>query len=70
MVAAKAHVNTQTSRYHQRRGLLPELEQTRSGYRSDTSEAVRVVRFVKSARQRGFTLDDVEDLLHPSGGGT
>jgi DNA-binding transcriptional MerR regulator len=28
-----------------------------------------VVRFVKRAQQLGFTLDDIEDLLHLSDGG-
>jgi DNA-binding transcriptional MerR regulator len=30
---------------------------------------VRVVRFVKHAQQLGFTLDDIEELLHLSEGG-
>jgi DNA-binding transcriptional MerR regulator len=45
-VAAQARVNTQTLRYYERRGLLPEPERTRSGYRAYTPDAVRVVRFV------------------------
>jgi DNA-binding transcriptional MerR regulator len=68
-VAAQARVNTQTLRYYERRGLLPEPERTRSGYRAYTPDAVRVVRFVKRAQQLGFTLDDVEDLLHLAEGG-
>jgi Hg(II)-responsive transcriptional regulator len=68
-VAAQAHVNTQTLRYYERRGLLPEPARTRSGYRDYGNEAVRVVRFVKRAQQLGFTLDDIEDLLHLAGGG-
>jgi Hg(II)-responsive transcriptional regulator len=68
-VAAQAQVNTQTLRYYERRGLLGEPERTRSGYRAYTPEAVRVVRFVKRAQQLGFTLDDIEDLLHLAEGG-
>ena len=68
-VAAQAQVNTQTLRYHERRGLLPAPARTRSGYRAYTADAVRVVRFVKRAQQLGFTLDDIEDLLHLSEGG-
>ena len=30
---------------------------------------MRVVRFVKRAQQLGFTLDDIEDLLHLADGG-
>ena len=68
-VAAQAQVNAQTLRYYERRGLLPEPERTRSGYRAYTPEAVRVVSFVKRAQQLGFTLDDIDDLLHLAAGG-
>jgi MerR family mercuric resistance operon transcriptional regulator len=68
-VASRAHVNAQTLRYYERRGLLPEPARTRSGYRDYGDDAVRVVRFVKRAQQLGFTLDDIEDLLHLAGGG-
>jgi Hg(II)-responsive transcriptional regulator len=68
-VAARAQVNTQTLRYYERRGLLPEPERTQSGYRAYTAEAVRVVRFVKRAQQLGFSLNDIEELLHLAEGG-
>ncbi len=68
-VAALAQVNTQTLRYYERRGLLPEPERTHAGYRVYTPDAVRAVRFVKRAQQLGFTLDDIEDLLHLAQGG-
>jgi DNA-binding transcriptional MerR regulator len=68
-VAAQAHVNAQTLRYYERRGLLREPVRTPSGYRDYDDDAVRVVRFVKRAQQLGFTLDDIEDLLHLAGGG-
>jgi DNA-binding transcriptional MerR regulator len=67
--AALAQVNTQTLRYYERRGLLPEPQRTQSGYRAYTPDAVRLVRFVKRAQQLGFTLDDIEELLHLSEGG-
>ncbi len=68
-VAAQAQVNTQTLRYYERRGLLPEPKRTHSGYRAYAPDAVRVVRFIKRAQQLGFTLDDIEDLLHLAQGG-
>jgi Hg(II)-responsive transcriptional regulator len=68
-VAAQAQVNTQTLRYYERRGLLPEPERTASGYRAYSVDAVRLVRFVKRAQQLGFTLNDIEELLHLAGGG-
>jgi Hg(II)-responsive transcriptional regulator len=68
-VAAQARVNTQTLRYYERRGLLPQPERTGSGYRAYKPDAVRVVRFVKRAQQLGFTLNEIEDLLHLAEGG-
>jgi MerR family transcriptional regulator, mercuric resistance operon regulatory protein len=68
-VAAQAQVNSQTLRYYERRGLLPEPHRTASGYRAYTADAVQVVRFVKRAQQLGFTLNDIEELLHLAGGG-
>ena len=68
-VAAQAQVGTQTLRYYERRGLLPTPERTGSGYRAYTADAVRLVRFVKRAQQLGFTLTDIEELLHLAEGG-
>jgi Hg(II)-responsive transcriptional regulator len=68
-VAAQAQVNTQTLRYYERRGLLPAPKRTSSGYRAYTADSVRVVRFVKRAQQLGFTLTDIEELLHLADGG-
>lgn len=63
-VAAQAHLNSQTLRYYERHGLLSKPARTPSGYRDYGDDAVRVVRFVKRAQQLGFTLDDIDDLLH------
>jgi Hg(II)-responsive transcriptional regulator len=68
-VAQQADVNAQTLRYYERRGLLPEPERSPSGYRAYSADAVRLVRFVKRAQTLGFTLDDIEELLHLAGGG-
>ena len=48
---------------------MPAPERTSSGYRAYTADSVRVVRFVKRAQQLGFTLSDIEELLHLASGG-
>ncbi|MGH9106150.1 MAG: MerR family transcriptional regulator [Acidimicrobiales bacterium] len=68
-VAAEAGVNVQTLRYYERRGLLPEPDRSGSGYRAYGEDAVRTVRFVKGAQQLGFSLEEVETLLHLASGG-
>ena len=68
-VATEAGVNVQTLRYYERLGLLAEPPRTGSGYRLYPVETVETVRFVKRAQELGFTLDDVQELLHLAEGG-
>jgi Hg(II)-responsive transcriptional regulator len=63
-LAARAGVNPQTLRYYERRGLLAEPVRTRGGYRAYPAEAVRRVRYIRRARELGFTLIEVDTLLH------
>jgi len=62
-VAGKAHVNLQTIRYYERRGLLPAPPRTASNYRVYSRDTVRKVRFIKRAQELGFTLDEIKELL-------
>ncbi len=75
-VASAAGVHTETLRYYERRGLLPEPGRTPGGHRLYPSEAVTVLRVIKAAQRLGFTLDEVAELLdtgrhrhgrHPAG---
>ncbi len=62
-LAANAGVNIQTVRFYERRGILPKPVRTASGYRDYSTEAVRMIRFIKRAQELGFTLDEIEELL-------
>jgi DNA-binding transcriptional MerR regulator len=66
-VADRAHVNVQTLRYYERRGLLPEPRRLRSGHRAYPVEAVRMVRFIKQAQALGFTLEEIKSLQRLTG---
>jgi Hg(II)-responsive transcriptional regulator len=68
-LAARAAVNPQTLRYYERRGLLAAPVRSPAGYRAYPAEAVRRVRFIKRAQELGFTLAEVESLLHLAEGG-
>ena len=68
-VAQRAGVNAQTLRYYERRGLLPNPPRTASGYRTYEPGAVRIVRFIKRAQELGFSLAEIEMLLHLADGG-
>ncbi|MCP2343706.1 MerR family transcriptional regulator [Actinomadura rupiterrae] len=62
-VAAAAGVNLQTLRYYERRGPPAEPPRSPGGHRLYPSEAVTVLRVIKTAQRLGFTLEEVADLL-------
>ncbi|TCN44844.1 Hg(II)-responsive transcriptional regulator [Kribbella orskensis] len=68
-LAHQAGVNTETLRYYERRGLLTEPPRTPGGYRDYPAATVDLLRFIKRAQELGFTLDEVEELLHLDTGG-
>lgn len=68
-LAGVAGVNPETLRYYERRGLLQEPPRTSGGYRDYPSAAIDLLRFIKRAQELGFTLDEIEELLHLDAGG-
>lgn len=68
-MAVRAGVNPQTLRYYERRGLLAAPVRSPGGYRAYPDVAVHRVRFIKRAQDLGFTLAEVEALLHLAEGG-
>lgn len=62
-VAKEAGVNAQTVLYYERRGLLPAPSRSFSGYRLFNDESVRRIRFIKRAKQLGFSLKQITALL-------
>jgi MerR family transcriptional regulator, mercuric resistance operon regulatory protein len=65
-LAAAEGVGVETVRFYQRRGLLPKPERRDSGYR-EYSEADRWrLVFIRRARQLGFTLGEIAELLGPA----
>ena len=55
-VAAAAGVNLETLRYYERRGLLEPPDRTLGGHRVYPSEAVTLLRIIKTAQRLGFSL--------------
>jgi Hg(II)-responsive transcriptional regulator len=68
-LASRAAVHPETLRYYLRRGLLAEPARTAAGYRSYPPEAVARVRFIRRAQELGFTLNEIDTLLHLADGG-
>jgi MerR family mercuric resistance operon transcriptional regulator len=68
-VADATGVTVEALRFYERRSLLPAPARTSSGYRDYPPEAVAVVRFIRHAQQLGFSLDDIDGMLHLAAGG-
>lgn len=62
-LAREAGVNLETVRYYERRGLLPRLPRSASGYRLFLAEAARRLRFIRRAQELGFLLAEIRELL-------
>ena len=66
-VARQAGVGIDTIRYYEREGLLPEPRRRASGYRDYGPGVIERLRFVRRAKDLGFTLEDIRELLALSG---
>jgi MerR family copper efflux transcriptional regulator len=62
-VATKANVSIQTLRYYERRGLLSPAQRKASGFRVYDADVVKRVRFIRRAKDLGFTLEEIGSLL-------
>lgn len=61
--AQAAGVNVETIRFYQRKGPLSEPDKPLGSIRRYGDSHVARVRFVKSAQQLGFSLDQITELL-------
>lgn len=62
-VAKLADVNIQTVRYYEKRGILKPVKRKDSGFRLYGPETVKTLNFIKHAKDLGFTLEEVKELL-------
>ena len=53
---------TQTIRFYERRGLLPEPRRSANGYRVDDDAAVSRLRFIQTAQNAGLTLTEIRSI--------
>ena len=62
--AAKASgVSAKMIRYYEQTGLIPKAERTDSGYRDYSPSDVHMLRFIRRARDLGFPVAEINDLL-------
>jgi DNA-binding transcriptional MerR regulator len=62
-LAQRAQINLETVRFYEQKGLLSPAPRTASGYRKYSEGAVARLAFVKRAKDLGFSLEEVRELL-------
>jgi MerR family mercuric resistance operon transcriptional regulator len=62
-VAKQTGVTVETVRFYEKQGLIAAPRRTDAGYRQYPLETVKRVQFVQRAKEVGFTLKDIGELL-------
>jgi MerR family transcriptional regulator, copper efflux regulator len=62
-LAKAANVGVETVRFYEREGLIAEPPRRRSGYRQYPPDTVRRVLFIRRAKELGFSLKEISELL-------
>lgn len=62
-VVKQTQVNIDTIRYYEKEGLLPQPERNESGYRQYTENIIVRLKFIKKAKELGFSLQEIQELL-------
>ena len=61
--AAASGVSTKMIRYYEQIGLIKSVTRTMSGYRVYSDNDVHALRFVRRARDLGFTVEQMTELM-------
>lgn len=62
-IARAAGAGVGTIRFYEREGLLEKPARTASGYRHYRPDVVARLRFIRQAKDLGFTLSEIRELL-------
>lgn len=62
-LASRASVGLETIRFYERQGLIENPSRRPSGYRAYPPETVARVRFIRTAKDLGFSLKEIGELL-------
>ena len=62
-LAAKSGLSTDALRFYERQGLIAPVGRTESGYRQYDLRSLERIEFITHAKEVGFTLDEICQLL-------
>lgn len=63
-IAEKADMNVETLRYYEKIKIMPKPKRRESRYRYYDSNDLRRLLFIKRAKELGFTLKEIKELLN------
>lgn len=61
--AKRSGVSAKMIRHYEKIGLLPQVARSESGYRQYEDSDVHNLRFIRTARDLGFSVKEIESLL-------
>ncbi|OYV54645.1 MAG: Cu(I)-responsive transcriptional regulator [Acidiphilium sp. 37-67-22] len=61
--AKQSGVSAKMIRYYEGIGLLPQVDRTESNYRTYTESDIHTLRFIRRARDLGYSISDIKRLL-------
>lgn len=56
-------VDRETLRFYESKGLLTGIKRTQAGHRLFSEETVSQIQFIQMAKQAGFTLAEIKELI-------
>ncbi len=62
-IARTAEVGIETIRFYERQGLLEKPARRELGYRQYSESVIARLRFIKRAKELGFSLNEIKELL-------
>ncbi len=65
-LAKSCKVKIDTVRYYEKSGLINPMVRTEAGYRIYNTSAIDRLRFIRKAKNLGFKLEEIKDLLELS----
>jgi MerR family mercuric resistance operon transcriptional regulator len=62
-VAKQVGITVEAIRFYEKKGLIDPPRRNESGYRDYPGDAVQLVSFIKRAKELGFSLKEIKDLM-------
>lgn len=62
-VAKQVGITVEAIRFYEKKGLIEPPERNESGYREYPEDAVHLVSFIKKAKELGFSLKEIKELM-------